>query len=417
MKHKYSQVNQVSNKIHYNMIIQYFLVFLITEVVYTYKPQKQSLSSQTGKNSASKNIATVTPARYKKSCKRRHGSHSTFANNMPDFPEVEYPTDMSDSSRPFYFNEGSILSPFPNDVKASFQNIMSQSKPKNNAQYLSTGILNVAEILKSNKQMEKHDEKDVHLEEEHECDKITRVEKKDEFNEFPDLLKPIEQNEKKVTFKKQESTKASDDFKQEKENDEVSALLWTDMKLVQGLTNELHEADPVAEASESIEDERSSTFSWLSGKITPEICEKREELNKFYDLIKENTVIKWPVTINGITKEWLGFVIEDTKPVTNGSDVANKDTMAKDLSKNTCLEFPDEQLPDSLVCDYMDKTNLTDTIFEITEEEYNKNVTSEEIECYVLTPMVIPRRSKKTLEKSLTKPEHTNHNTSFYEWD
>lgn len=91
-----------------------------------YNPNRH-VTQITSSSSNSKTTDPVIPARYKITSKTNYGDLSTTQSFPAEyFPQVEYPESVTDSSKPFYISS----SPFPNDVKTTFNSLVAKGKSK-----------------------------------------------------------------------------------------------------------------------------------------------------------------------------------------------------------------------------------------------------------------------------------------------
>lgn len=92
-----------------------------------FNPQRHvQTSTNNFKNLKSKASDAVIPARYKITSTKNYENPSTTQSFPEFFPEVEYPESVVESSKPFYIS----TSPFPNDVKSTFNSLVAKEKSK-----------------------------------------------------------------------------------------------------------------------------------------------------------------------------------------------------------------------------------------------------------------------------------------------
>ncbi|XP_075984763.1 uncharacterized protein LOC142982238 isoform X1 [Anticarsia gemmatalis] len=101
------------------MYLRYFILLSVFTLNNCYSPNRQPRLA-TIKNASPKPQELVIPARYKvKNTKTTLDPKLTGNVLSDDFPEVEYPSNIMESSKPFYMS----LNPFSQDVKTSFKSL------------------------------------------------------------------------------------------------------------------------------------------------------------------------------------------------------------------------------------------------------------------------------------------------------
>lgn len=129
------------------IVYYYFYIYLnLLQNISCYNPKRHSGSSNL-KHLKGKSSEPVIPARYKVSIKTN--CDPVVNQHLPNdyFPEVEYPSNIVESSKPFYLSP----SPFPDDVKSSFQSLISErnGKAKSKIDYSWTHLENHNEKVKA----------------------------------------------------------------------------------------------------------------------------------------------------------------------------------------------------------------------------------------------------------------------------
>uniref|UniRef100_A0A2A4JU17 Uncharacterized protein n=1 Tax=Heliothis virescens TaxID=7102 RepID=A0A2A4JU17_HELVI len=110
------------------MNLKYLFLLITLKNINCYNPKRHTLSPKNLNNSKTNTSNPVIPARYKITSKANYEDPTVQNFQSEYFPEVEYPESIVDSSKPFYIS----ASPFPREVKSTFNTLAAQRNSKVN---------------------------------------------------------------------------------------------------------------------------------------------------------------------------------------------------------------------------------------------------------------------------------------------
>lgn len=131
-------------------------MFLISQKSCGYKSNHQIDQQTKSIFSNKKYKETITPARYKGGNKNIELVQPENVMSEQYFPEMEYPTNIMEASRPFFYKPGdsnTILGPFPDDVRSSYKSLLGKNKKpleEIKAKYMNDFTLNARNCLQEN---------------------------------------------------------------------------------------------------------------------------------------------------------------------------------------------------------------------------------------------------------------------------